>query len=472
MRVARWTRVLAGGGCGARLALARPLGRTLTFSLDADRAELPGHREGGLQRLLVVEARVAPRLVVRLEVLLRDAHAAARALRHRLLPGELEVDACEDRTRLAVHRQGVGALGHDVVEGARLEPDRLGGDGVAVHPVALPYHRDARRLDRSDVAGQVLLDLVVPVARDDDELARLLVGVEHRHELRQLVVLHAGAHLDADRVGDAAEVLHVPAEHLARAVADPDHVCAEVVVRVAHRPRERLLEVELHRLVGGVERGRASRLLHARRYLDVLRVRRALGREADVQVEELAQVSRHAQRAQVVKRGGRVVVALEQTLGVPLALLWLVAVDVVALERHDLAVALDDLGRLGARLAVLARDTRDDDGRHAGRLADDRTHLHEHLELRLEPLSLAVDEALGAVAALHDEGLARGRLGEQRLERVALARLHERRQLGELGDHARLQHLVLVLGHLLALEHAPRARGPGARRDRGRVRHA
>ena len=154
---------------------------------------------------------------------------------------------------------------------------------------------------------------------------------------------------------------------------------------------------------------------------------------ADVELGEALEPAARDDAAQVVERRRRVEVALEEALRVPLALLDGVPVDVVALERHDLAVPLDDLRRLRARLAVLPRDPRDPHGALPRRLADDLAHLEEHAELPPQPVGLAVHEALGAVAALHDEALAARRRREQLLERVDLRRLHERRQLDSLS---------------------------------------
>mmetsp|Transcript_14837 Transcript_14837/g.38297 ORF Transcript_14837/g.38297 Transcript_14837/m.38297 type:complete len:247 (-) Transcript_14837:725-1465(-) len=217
------------------------------------RTQCTGHDEGSLDALGVVEARVAEGFVVVAEHLLEDVHAAARALGHRGLPCHLEVHARQVRAELAVNLQRLRALAQDVVELTSLH---LVGrcDRVAVHAIALPDDGHATRLYRADVRRQHRLDLSIAVAGDEHESSLDLIGVENLHELLQLVGCHAWANLAANRVLDATEILDVPARQLARAVADPHHVCAQVVVLVADGARESLLEVELHRLMRGEER--------------------------------------------------------------------------------------------------------------------------------------------------------------------------------------------------------------------------
>mmetsp|Transcript_8875 Transcript_8875/g.24511 ORF Transcript_8875/g.24511 Transcript_8875/m.24511 type:complete len:386 (-) Transcript_8875:310-1467(-) len=373
--------MLCGGEeCGSRRV-------SVSRSLSAEGTELAADREGSLDGLLVVEAGVAPRLVVVLEHVFGDTRGATRALGHRLLAGHLEVDSCEHRARLTVHLESGRHLSHHVVEVAGLEARRLGRHRVAVYAVALPNDRDASGLHGLDVPREVVSHLVLAIAGDQHHLALLLVGVEHAHEVRELIVLHGRAHLAADGVGKSTEVLHVAAEELARAVPDPHQVRTKVVVLVAHLAGQRLLEVELHGLVGGEETARLGGhqvLLDPVGDSGALRVVRGCGQETDIDgLDHGAHVARLLQAAEIVESRSRVEVARQEALGIPLALRRLVAVDVIALERHDLAVALQNLGGLGTRLAVLASDASNAHGGRTRGLRDDGTHLQHELELRL-----------------------------------------------------------------------------------------
>ena len=95
------------------------------------------------RRLPVVQSRVARARVVLVEVVDRDAGRAADALGH-VLAGHLEVNAAERRAAPVVDVEGELDLAQDVVEVARLQA-RWSDLGVAVHRVADPEHRCARR---------------------------------------------------------------------------------------------------------------------------------------------------------------------------------------------------------------------------------------------------------------------------------------------------------------------------------------
>src|SRR5690606_10055159 len=73
-------------------------------------------------------------------------------------------------------------------------------------------------------------DLGRAVARDEGDFADLAGGVEGAQQGHQVRDRGGRADLDADRVGDAAEVLDVCAVDLAGAVADPEEVRRGVVV--------------------------------------------------------------------------------------------------------------------------------------------------------------------------------------------------------------------------------------------------
>mmetsp|Transcript_20128 Transcript_20128/g.56702 ORF Transcript_20128/g.56702 Transcript_20128/m.56702 type:complete len:216 (-) Transcript_20128:221-868(-) len=213
------------------------------------------------------------------------------------------------------------------------------------------------------------------------------------------------------------------AVELARAVANPDQVGAQVVVLLPYSSRERLLEVQLHRLVRREELGgRTAGILGAdllRAALEGLEVWRVL-QSRDVDRCQSRGVRAGREGPEEVQRGGGVEVALEQALWVPLAVRRGVAVDVVALEGHDLSIAFHHLCRLAARLAVLARNAGDAQGRLPGHVLGDHAHLEDELQLSLEAIPLAVDEALGAVPALDEEALTPPSLCQQGLQALGL----------------------------------------------------
>ena len=167
---------------------------------------------------------------------------------------------------------------------------------------------------------------------------------------------------------------------VARAVADPEHVRRAVVRLPGQRvgAGQRLLVLEQQTLVARpdvdlVQRalGRevdADRLHEAERALDLVRERLvalAGGRARDelavprVHVRQVGEAALR-ERAQQVQRRCRLVVALDQPLGVGHARLGrrLVGVDDVAAEGRELD-AVDDLGRRAPRLRELPGDATD-----------------------------------------------------------------------------------------------------------------
>lgn len=130
-----------------------------------------------------------------------------------------------------------------------------------MHGVALPDGEVAGALDGGYVGGKVLADLTGAVAGDQGYLADFAVGVDDVEKADELVGGHAGADLDADGVGDAAEEFDMGAVELARAVADPEEVCGGGVVAccglwscgrwVAQEAGETLLVFEEETLVAG-----------------------------------------------------------------------------------------------------------------------------------------------------------------------------------------------------------------------------
>src|SRR4051794_35681540 len=109
------------------IAAGRPSRTAAQVARDAHRA---------LERLLVVEPRVDAGLVGALEVDVRQAARAARALGD-VLAGELDVDAAQVRAELGVEHEALLELVDDLVEPAGLDAAG-GGLGVGVPRVADP----------------------------------------------------------------------------------------------------------------------------------------------------------------------------------------------------------------------------------------------------------------------------------------------------------------------------------------------
>lgn len=188
------------------------------------------YQERQLKRLLFVQSRVTETRVIRRQVILIQALTSTQALRHRFT-SQLQVHTTQVTALLLVDAQRLLQLAVDVVEASRLDA-RGGGEGVAVHGVALPDDAAAVLgvLDGADVLREEVADLGGAVARDEGDFAGLARGVEGAEEGEQVRGRGAGADLDADGVGDAAEELDVGVVDLARAVADPDEVRRGVVV--------------------------------------------------------------------------------------------------------------------------------------------------------------------------------------------------------------------------------------------------
>ena len=96
--------------------------------------------------MAAVEARVAHGFVAVAELVLSQLVAAADALGDRIA-GDLEMNASGPGASGSVSGKILADLSQDGVEVARLDPV-FGAEGIAVHGVALPYHRVAGVGDR------------------------------------------------------------------------------------------------------------------------------------------------------------------------------------------------------------------------------------------------------------------------------------------------------------------------------------
>ena len=244
------------------------------------------------------------------------------------------------------------------------------------------------------------------------------------------------------------------AAELAGAVADPDHVAGGrvIVARGRIEPRHRLLVAEQQRLVRGVEVGRAQfgmglgvepdgaheaeRLGDAVGDALIALGLRAVLDEAEhpaVRVLEIG-VAAGGEGAQEVQRRRRLAVGLELPARVRLARFRRevdVVDDVAAIARQRDAV--DRLDVRGARLGELTGDAADLDDRRGRGERHHHRHLQEDAEEVADVVGRMLAEALGAIAALQQEGFARRRVAQRALELARLAREDQRRIAGELA---------------------------------------
>src|SRR5690606_18521047 len=127
--------------------------------------EFLGHEERQLERLHVVEARVAERLVARRERRLVDALGSAEALRD-VVARELDVDAARVGARRAVRLEEALHLVYDVVEAPRLVTRRR-LEAVAVHGIRNPQRLRARVAHGLEERRQRIADLACAHARNE-----------------------------------------------------------------------------------------------------------------------------------------------------------------------------------------------------------------------------------------------------------------------------------------------------------------
>lgn len=189
---------------------------------------MAGDQKGQLERLLLVQARVAVTGVVDAEVLVAEAFAAADAFRDGLA-GELQVHAAQLAALFLVDTERVRELGEDGAELARLVARRRAAC-VAMHGVALPHGPVPACLHSADVCAQQRGDLVLAVARDERDLAGGPARVDQVEEGDKFVRREGRAHFDANRVFNATNVFDMCAAEVSCTVADPEEVGRRVIV--------------------------------------------------------------------------------------------------------------------------------------------------------------------------------------------------------------------------------------------------
>ena len=187
------------------------------------------------------------------EVRLGEPASAARALGD-VFAGKFEMHAAEPRTHAVMNFKRLCEFAEDLAEIAGFQA-AAGVGGVAVHRVAAPDDRLAGAADGFDEWRQVLADLSVAESVNDGQSPRFFLGIENPNEVQQLAGTARRADLQADRVGDAAEELHVGPARVAGAIADPRHVGAQVVPAGAagHLAGLSLFIIQMQAFVAGEE---------------------------------------------------------------------------------------------------------------------------------------------------------------------------------------------------------------------------
>ena len=262
---------------------------------------------------------------------------------------------------------------------------------------------------------------------------------------------------------------------LAGAVADPDHV-ARGRVPVAGGgidPGEGLLVAEQQRLVAGVEIGGAqfgmAFEIEPAGAHEVQRVRDAIGQflvaarlrrileEAEHPLMHAAEIGKAAgrERAQQVQRRRRLPVRHQLALRIGDARFRRegdVVDDVAAVARQ--LDAVDLLGLRRARLGELSGDAADLHHRQRAGIGQDHRHLQQHAEEIADVVGAMLGKALGAIAALQQEGFARGDAGQRLFQVARLTGKHQRRKRGELRLDIGQCLGIGIIGHL---QHRPGA---------------
>ena len=326
----------------------------------------------------------------------------------------------------------------------------------------------------------MLAELLGTHAGDESDATGHVLGVELLDQRDDGLAVGFVADLDADGVGDAAEVLHVRAVRLPGALAAPEEVRAAPVVLLGGgvQTREPLLVPEVERLVrgekvGGLHAGAVlvdpARRHERERGVNLIRQRPVLGapllilHKVEVPLGDALQrgVTAVGEGAEEVEGGAGLVVRLEKALGVRATRLRgkLGGVDVVAAVGGE-GDAVDRLHVLGPGLGELTGHAAQLHDGHAGAVHEDDGHLEEDAVGVPHVVGAKLLKRLGAIAAKEHERVARGGVGELRLEGPGLAREHERGAVADLLEHSLELVLILVVGLLERIARLPRVEHP------------
>lgn len=185
-------------------------------------------QECQLQRLLLIQSRIAESLVPLAQVFILQTLAATRALRDSITC-QLEMHATEEATTLLMDAEGRRKLAENGFERSCLDASRR-APGVAVHGIALPDDLVSRLTDGIDMGGKELVYFAFAVARDERDFADLLPRVDYFEELGKVFSGGGGSYFDSDGILEAAEVLDMCVVWLSRAVTNPEEVSGSIVI--------------------------------------------------------------------------------------------------------------------------------------------------------------------------------------------------------------------------------------------------
>ncbi|MNY07180.1 hypothetical protein D3C86_1399720 [compost metagenome] len=316
---------------------------------------------------------------------------------------------------------------------------------------------------------------------DQGQTARNIVRVQGVDQRQDVFRRHGRSALDADGVRDAAHELNVRPVQLTGALADPQHMGRGVKPFACRtfQTRQGALDVQQQGFVAGedldarqvgMRLGRDADRLHEGQGLGDLVGQLAIGRaravvgEAQGPAVDVVQVGIAAARkgAQQVQRRGRLVIGLQQALRIGHALFGREAhaVDDVAAIGRQLDAA-DLFQRRRARLGELTGDAADLHHRLAPGEGQDHRHLQDQAEGVADVVGRELLEALGAVAALKQEGVARLHLREMLGQFAGLAGKHQGRHGPQLVfDTGQFGHVRIVRRHMHDGLVSPGFRGP------------
>ena len=139
-----------------RKVLAYPPALCVTILFRSSPTIMSGDQKRQLQRLFLIQPRIAITGIICAQVLVPQPLAAPDTLRHRL-PRQFQVHATQKPAVLFVYPQRATDFAQDAAELPRFDP-RGCGARIAVHGIALPDDDVAAILHSKDVPGEVLVD--------------------------------------------------------------------------------------------------------------------------------------------------------------------------------------------------------------------------------------------------------------------------------------------------------------------------
>ena len=168
--------------------------------------------------------------------------------------------ATQDAARRIMKVKGRVKFCNYVFKSARLEATARGG-GVAVHGIARPCDFAPGFLNRLNQRRQLVTNKLRPKACDERDAPGPIGRLKNFQQFHQLSRRHGGADLDADRVLNAATILHMGTIELTGALTNPWQMRAQIVQTLMVSIRLRLFPRQMQRLMAGEEFHRAKRII-------------------------------------------------------------------------------------------------------------------------------------------------------------------------------------------------------------------